>query len=376
MTPEFGTLLFGIFFGLQMLYWMGVFPRLLRYRDPDVVEPSDRASPEGLPAVSVLICARNERANLQHNLPALLAQDYPNWELIVVDDASSDGSGAWLDEQARQNPRLRVLHLPEGQKPFAGKKGALEAGRQAARHPVLLLSDADCRPCSNQWIRLMAERFGPQTDLVLGYGAYEQHPGWLNRFIQFETLHTLLQYASWALAGMPYMGVGRNLAVRSEALDRQGGYAVQAFWPSGDDDLMVNRMAKKGRVALCLSSSSWTVSTPPHHYAAWRKQKSRHLSTGRFYRPLHQLVLGAYSMSHFGVYACMLVVSFIYGPIPVVWGLFVLRWLVIKAVLYGLGRRFERPKLWHFSTIFDFLTMVFISTFVFKALCPKPPTWR
>jgi cellulose synthase/poly-beta-1,6-N-acetylglucosamine synthase-like glycosyltransferase len=331
--------------------------------------------------VSVLVCARNEAPNLRNNLPSLLAQDYPDWELLLVNDGSSDGSAAWLDEQASRHPRLRVLHVSAAEKAGPGKKGALALGIARASGPILLLSDADCRPSGAQWIRHMAAPFndpqrGPGTDFVLGYGAYSPEKGWLNRLVQFETLHTLVQYAGWTLAGMPYMGVGRNLAYRKAVYEQGRGFAAHQHWPSGDDDLFVNANARKGRVALCLHPEAWTESRSPASWKAWVTQKTRHLSTGVFYRPLHRVVLSFYAMSHFGLYATLFGLIAVSGPILWILGVFLLRLLLVNGLFWHLGRRFRRPLLWHFSTIFDFWTVAYYARFVSSTLSPKPPLWR
>jgi len=267
------------------------------------------------------------------------------------------------------------------EKPGPGKKGALALGIARSNGPILLLSDADCRPSGPHWIRRMASPFndadrGPRTDFVLGFGAYSPERGWLNRVVQFETLHTLLQYAGWALAGMPYMGVGRNLAYRKSVFEQGGGFAAHQHWPSGDDDLFVNANAQKGRVALCLHPEAWTESRSPASWKAWVTQKTRHLSTGVFYRPLHRVVLGIYAMSHFGLYAALFGSIAVSGPILWILGVFLLRLLLLNALFWHLGKRFQRPLLWHFSTIFDFWTVAYYARFVGSTLSPKPPLWR
>ena len=152
----------------------------------------------------------------------------------MVDDGSEDGSGEWLRVQAEAQrvvgamPEFRVLHVTEEQKRGPGKKGALAIGIEQSTGDLLVLSDADCYPSSDQWLQHMASRFKPETDFVLGYGAYAVRSGWLNRVIQFETLHTVLQYASWTLAGMPYMGVGRNLVYCRSVYMNNGGFSRHA----------------------------------------------------------------------------------------------------------------------------------------------------
>ncbi len=377
---EWFWLLFLACSAVQGVIYLAVFMRLVRYREPWPPEVVEEALPPE--KISLVICARNEATNLRNNLPRLLAQQYPNWELVVVDDGSEDGSGEWLRVQAEAQrvvgamPEFRVLHVTEEQKRGPGKKGALAIGIEQSTGDLLVLSDADCYPSSDQWLQHMASRFKPETDFVLGYGAYAVRSGWLNRVIQFETLHTVLQYASWTLAGMPYMGVGRNLAYRRSVYMNNGGFSRHADWPSGDDDLMVNQNARSGRVALCLHPDAWTISEPSLTWADWRRQKQRHLSTGVFYRPLHKVVLALYAMSHFGWYASFFACVAAFGSIPLLFVVLILRLALVNGVYYHLSKRFNRPYLWHFSTIFDFLTVVYYTRFVTSTRVSKPPTWR
>lgn len=366
---------------IQISIFCGVFSRLISFRDRrrEGIQPA--STNPSLPSVSVVLCARNEAVNLRNNLPSLSAQEYADWELVLVDDGSTDGSSTWLQEWAeeqnalRPKRNIRIICLPDQEKTRPGKRVALDRGIRASKGDWILLTDADCRPDSPHWISQMMAQVERDTDFILGYGGYAEYPGWLNRIIQFETLHTLLQYTSWALAGMPYMGVGRNLAYR-RSVYVEGGGLTEHLWPSGDDDLFVNALARTGRVALCLDPSGWTQSEPPRSWKEWVKQKRRHLSTGVFYRPLHRTVLGIYAMSHFGTYVTFFVAWALCGLIPWMWALLALRLLVWNGLFYHLSRRFARSHLWYFSTIFDFLAVAYYARFVGSTLFPKLPSWR
>ena len=378
-----GILLACILF--QLAVYAGVFWPLLRAMQnaakeaPGLrpkAEPEPMTQPGDDPAWSVVICARNEKANLMRNLPLILGQDHPSFEVIVVDDGSTDGSATWLAEQATSEPRLRIVSLTAGEKSMPGKKEPLSLGIRAARAPWLALTDADCRPASALWLAALDAATSDDRDFVLGYGAYERYPGWLNRVVQFETLHAAWQYLGWAQAGMPYMGVGRNLAYRKSVWEEQGGFAAHVDWPSGDDDLFVNAAAKNGRVACALHPNAFTVSQPPQTWRDWFQQKFRHFSTGGSYRPMHRWVLGAYAMSHFGTYAAFFAGIGLGASMPWLLGLFILRW-VLQLVLYrGLMRSFSCPELWYFSTILDAGTVAYYATFVSAVMAPKPITWR
>lgn len=251
-----------------------------------------------IPPVSLIICARNEALNLRRHLPLVLEQQYAGeWEIIIVDDASKDDTAAVLRDFQRQYPRLRVLHIAT--KTGAGKKHALSQGIAAARYESLLLSDADCRPASPHWLAHMAATLHqkPETALVLGYGPLIPAPGLLNGWMRYETAITAIQYLSFSQAGMPYMGVGRNLAFKKYLYERAGGFGSHTDLASGDDDLLVNAAATASNTAICLHPEAFVYSEGKKTWRDWARQKRRHLSAGKRYRLLHRVLLAAISLS-------------------------------------------------------------------------------
>lgn len=281
----------------QMLVCCGIYARFALYRG-EKNRLQEREKNTLLLPFSVIICARNEAENLRSHLPSILQQEYDGvWELLVVDDDSSDDSIAVLEDLQSVYPRLR--YLPLKNKSSRGKKHALEQGIMASQYEYLLLTDADCMPVGNKWLADMAESFAvqPKTEIVLGYGPMKEMPGMLNRWIRFETAYTALQYFSFALARMPYMGVGRNLAFSKQIFERTGGFEAHRHIPSGDDDLLVNAAANSHNTAVCVSRDSYVYSAGKTNWPAWLAQKKRHLGASTSYRPLHQWLLASIGLS-------------------------------------------------------------------------------
>jgi cellulose synthase/poly-beta-1,6-N-acetylglucosamine synthase-like glycosyltransferase len=253
--------------------------------------------------VSVIICARDESRNLARHLPGVLVQDYPTLhEVIVVNDNSIDDSKYLLADLQKTFNQLQVVDLTQEAKLIAGKKYPLSMGIKEAKHEVMLLTDADCVPATEHWLSKMQNAFGDGVEVVLGYGAYQKGPGLLNKVIRFETFHTALQYFGYALAGKPYMGVGRNLAYRRSLFLRNKGFSSINHIPSGDDDLFINQVATGTNTAVVLDKEAFTLSAPKTTWSEWMRQKGRHYSTGKFYKPSHQFLLGLYTASFFLFY--------------------------------------------------------------------------
>ncbi len=351
--------LFGVVTLFQTTVWWTVYGK----RWPTA--PSGK-TPSGLPC-TVLICARNEAENLQNYLPAVLEQGYPSFEVLVVDDSSEDETPAILAIFQKKYPHLRVLRVAEKTAP--GKKQALVMGLAAARYDVMVLTDADCRPAGPGWLAAMTSPFdNPQVEIVLGYAPFFPGKNGLNRWACYETAFTAVQYLSFAGAGMPYMGVGRNLAWRKNLFERSGGFSAHIHLASGDDDLLVNAAAKRGNTAVCLDAEAFVYSAAKTSWTSWFRQKRRHLGAGPLYRPLHRAVLGALALTHvlhYGLAALLLVLGF--GTKYVFYGCLLREGSIALISFFILPRLGER-RLAPWVVLFDVLMAAYYALFVPFAL--------
>ena len=295
-----------------------------------------------LPAVSVIVCAHNEYDNLQDYLSILLEQDYPCYEVIVVDDSSEDGSDLLLERWSRQYGNLYHTFVPRGARVLSNKKLALTIGIKAAHHDYLLLTDADCRPESKHWIREMMKGFSnEQTELVLGFSPYFEKKGLLNHIIGYDTLFNGLQYMGMARAGKPYMGVGRNLAYKRETFFSVGGFKGLLGNRAGDDDLFVNRIANAANTVVVNNPNSIVWSVPKTTWREWFHQKRRHLSVSPQYRTRSKIQVTLEPLSR-GIFYASLLISAIVGSIELIsiaLALFLLRLLVQLIIINVSARR-------------------------------------
>ena len=291
---------------VQLFYYLFFFSKLAFYKPP--VKQQSQQHP-----VSIIICARDEAQNLLNNLPQVLGQQYATThEVMVVNDNSFDDTKYILDDLQKTHKKLQVIDLTQEAKLIAGKKYPLAIGIKEAKHEIMLLTDADCIPASDNWLYKMQDAFTGSIEIALGYGAYQKAPGFLNKVIRFETFHTALQYFSYALAGKPYMGVGRNLAYKRDLFFRNKGFSSINHIPSGDDDLFINRVATKHNTTVVLDPEAFTFSEAKSTWRNWMRQKRRHYSTGKFYKPWHKALLGIYTASFFFFYPLLIACSFIF----------------------------------------------------------------
>ena len=303
--------------------------------------------------MSVIICARNEAENLKKNLRHFLNQKYRSFEVVVVNDNSTDCTRKVVLDSMAKWPNLRLVDIEYDTPP--GKKAALAKGIEAARGNYFLLSDADCRPESNEWIAVMSAHINTILQIGLGFSPYYRDKGLLNLFIRYEAAYTAVQYFSLALWGMPYMGVGRNLMYSRFLYEQAGGFDKHAHIASGDDDLFVNAAAVPANTTIVLDPRSFVYSLPEKTFRGYYKQKERHLSTGRKYRPFHQFVLGALSASHFLHYAAGAACLALGVAVPWVTAAAALRWILLGLRWRRILNLLKQPDILRWVWWLDFL---------------------
>jgi len=247
--------------------------------------------------VSIIIAARNESENLLNNLPLILEQDYPQFEVVVINHQSTDDSKFILHTLKQRYPHLRVIEMERNVHQKIGKKLPLSIGIKGAINNHMLFTDADCEPTSNQWLKKMSHQFSNKKEIVMGYGPYSKRKGLLNSIIRFDTTWIAMNYLGSAKSGVPYMAVGRNLAYTKKIYESVDGFKSHYSVISGDDDLFIQEAAKKKNYAICLDPDAVCYSLPKETWEEWVIQKSRHYSTSKHYKVFKKWMLGIYPLS-------------------------------------------------------------------------------
>jgi glycosyltransferase involved in cell wall biosynthesis len=364
---------------IQLLYFFVFLLAFLRkHRKPES---------ENIP-VSVVVCAHDEAEHLAQLIPQLLSQDYPNFEVLIVNDRSNDGTYDFLLEETQKDSRLRMVDVKSTPERVNGKKYGITLAMKAAAHDWILLTDADCRPNGVNWIRTMSRNFSDDTQFVLGLSPYFRKPGFLNLFIRFETLLTAIQYFAFGWLNNPYMGVGRNLAYRKSLFLEKKGFNNFLHVTGGDDDLFVNMHARGRNTRLEIASEAQTNSFPETSWKTFYEQKIRHLSVGKRYRFSHRFLLGVFSASWIVTWICVLIAatwgitSFagFLAPLPLefyyIFIPFILRWilffLLFRTMLNKASLKFG---LWALP-ILDFIYAIYYLSTGLVALTTKKIQWR
>lgn len=335
---------------ILLFYYLRFYLLLGRYK-------SSYKPAEEWPKVSVVICARNEEVNLTRYLQQVLDQDYPDFEVVVVNDCSWDNTGDILEEFAKRNKHLKIVTIKEDEYYQHGKKVALMMGIKGASNDLLVLTDADCYPASSQWLKKMTSGFGTGKEIVLGYGPYKREKGFLNTLIRYDAATIGIQYLSFGLAGRTYMGVGRNLAYRKSLFYKMKGFASHYHIPSGDDDLFVNEAATSANTFVMADKDSFTYTDAKDSFRNWWRQKQRHLLTGKRYKTFHKLRLGTYVIAQWLFYAAFTAALVLQFQWMVVTGIFVLRLLIQLLIFNSCFRKLDEKGL---LAMLPFLELFFL----------------
>ena len=327
--------------------------------------------------VSVLVCAKNESENLLKFIPEILNQDFPKFELILINDDSNDDTLEIMESFNAKHDNIKIVDVDPIEAFWKNKKYPLTLGIKAATFNFLLLTDADCRPLSNQWIKEMSRHFSNEKTVILGYGAYKKiKNSFINNLIRFETVFTAMQYFSFAKIGFPYMGVGRNLAYRKETFFNANGFMSHMNIPSGDDDLFVNQVANSQNTALCYSHNSFTESLPETSIKKWFNQKRRHVSTARHYKLIHKLLLSLFYASQLLFWCLSIILLTVLFQWEIVLLLFVVR-IALLYLSYGLtAKKLNELDTLLFLPILE-LFLVFMQLVIFISnLTSTKHNWR
>ena len=330
---------------------------------------------ENLEPVSIIICAKNEDENLTEYLPKVLTQEYPEFEVIVVNDCSWDNTETVIDEFVKIFPNLKKVNIKEDSYYKHGKKFAIVVGIKGAKYENLLFIDADCYPSSIHWLKEMAAGFSSTKKIVLGYGAYIKRDGLLNKLIRFDTFLIALHYLSAAVKNKAYMGVGRNLAYTKSLFFEKKGFASHYHITSGDDDLFVNEAASATNTNACISHTSITYSKAKTSFKEWRRQKHRHLTTAPQYNAATKFKLGFDYFIKYFFYGTLIALFFHKSTLLVALGLFLLKIIFQMIIFNKASKKMNEKDLWAFAFFYEFVLLLVYPVFHITKLFNRPNKW-
>ena len=345
---------------VQLLYYFGLYDRICRYNQ--AAQRGEIHYSQSLPPLSVVLTVSKESDLLRRHLPAILTQDYPQYEVIVIDDGKTSESEELLCALEEQYPHLYHSFVPSSSRYVSHKKLAITLGIRASKYDWIVLTEADCCPTSDQWLRRMARHFTPRTQVVLGHSGYLPAQGWLARKADFDLLLQSMRRWGSALAGHPYMGIGRNLAFRKELFYQVKGFSAHLHLTRGEDDLFVNQVATGDNTRVECSPEAAMRREGVKRKKEWWNEKVNYAFTARYYRGLQRWLMGGETLSRLGFYGCN-GAAFVWALLTAQWGwagvallLGILRWGLQAYVFHRAARSLgEAHRFYASLPLFDLL---------------------
>ncbi len=358
-----------IIFFLIIIYYLVIFVRLAFYR-PKINNT--------YPPASIIIVAKDESLNLKNNLPFICEQNYPvAYEVLVVDDNSTDDTEDVICHFKNIYPNINYLKLDNNIiNSYRGKKFPLSIGIKNAKHEYLLLTDADCKPASDKWLMKMIESYSQDTEIVLGYGKYEQKGSFLNSLIRWDTFIHSVMYFSAALWGFPYMGVGRNLSYKKELFFKVKGFANHMHINSGDDDLFIKEAANNKNTAICIDPQAHTISKVPNTLKKYFIQKKRHFRSSSLYKLHASIYLGLFHLLEILLPLLIILQIVVLKAYLFAICIFILKVVIQILILYKINHNLQEKKLILFSPILDFVSSLVLSIFYIISIFNKKNKWK
>jgi len=354
---------------IQFLYYVVFFGKF-SFAKPQT------STPKRVP-ISVIVCAKNEEENVTNFVPLLAEQNYPDYEIVLIDDASSDETLEVFEAFEKQYSNVKLVKVENNEAFWGNKKFALTLGIKAAKNEYLLFTDADCYPKTTEWIKEMSAQFTKEKTIVLGYGAYERIKGsFLNKIIRFETLLTATQYFSWAKLGKPYMGVGRNMAYKREEFFKTNGFIEHMKIRSGDDDLFINEASNSKNTTICFTPESFTFSKPKTTFKDWFTQKRRHVATAKHYKAFDRMQLALFYCT-----------QLLFIILPIILLSFQFQWIIVTSLIgfrylfawlslgFSAGKLKEKDVMYWFPFIEIILIFTQLNVFITNTFS-KPVHWK
>lgn len=362
---------FGILFLVQIIYYLSVYNRI--YRRNRKVEKGKLKFSEELPPLSVIICAKDDLHNLKEFLPSVLEQDYPEFEVIVINDSATDDTSDFLKRLKEKYSNLYHSFTPDSSRYISHKKLAVILGIKASKHDWLVFTDPNCRPASPNWLRLMARNFTPETEIVLGCNQYQKGKNWLHKKVSFDSLYTSIRTLGLALGGKPYMGWGRNLAYKKELFYKSKGFSDHLNLQRGDDDLFINKVANKRNTRVETSPDAVVWLQPLKYTKDWTEEKISYMATSFYYKGIKKMILGNETLVRLLFYAG-LIAAVVYSILSLNWIvgaiaalLWLIRYIIQAIVINKTAKSLNNPARFYLSLpVFDILQP--LQTLNFKIL--------
>ena len=265
---------------IEMIYFLGTYSKVYRASK----KGSSKQPDDECPPISVIIVTKDSGEALKNNLPVILEQDYPFFEVIVVNDESAGEDEDTLKLLEKKYSNLYHTFIPKSARYISTKKLGILMGLKASKYKWIVVTDPYSCPMSKNWLRALSKNFSSETEIVLGYSGYTSNKTPFARHIIADNLLNSMRYLGRALEGNTYMGIGHNIAYRKDTYELHKGFCNQLNLKRGEDDLFVNSVANERNTKVALDPDSFVRMPIPPFKRIWKEEKTSYAVTGSYYK--------------------------------------------------------------------------------------------
>ncbi|WP_026777388.1 glycosyltransferase [Polaribacter sp. Hel_I_88] len=358
---------FVAFTGIQILYYL-IFSSFL-------FKQKKKANNTEKVPVSLIVFAKNSATNLQQNLPNYLAQDYPEFEIVLIDNASSDDTEDVIESFVAKHKNIKVVSVENNEAFWNNKKYALTLGIKAAKYDHLLFSNINSSPINEHWVTEMSKKFTLKKTIILGYEKYKKENSIKNLFIRFHRLLKAIQCFAFAKQGSPFMAFGNNLAYKKTEFFKVNGFIKHIKIKFAEDDLFIKDAATKENISYAISKNSFVETDAPKSFNDWFQEQRLLSSIEEHFKFKNQFFLNLFFISKLLFYVLGAILFFLY-PWQIILGI-VLGYFLVQYIIIGLSaKKLQEPQIIFFLPLLEIsLLLIQISIFIAN-LISKPNHWR
>lgn len=354
--PILSLVLFGVLFLsfiFLILYYSLIYLRLGIFKNKKREEKRTREP------VSVVVYTKNQAYLLKDKLFSLLEQEYPDYEVIVVNHASQDETSFVLKVYTETYKNLKIVDIKEDVNVFQGRKYPLSIGIKCAKNDIIILTDTESVPSGYHWITEMESRFTKGVNIVLGYVSREATKKLLNGFSQYTYAEESASYMGFALLRAPYMGNGKNLAVRRSFFFNKGGFINHYAISEGYDVLFVNQNSTPSNTRLSLSEDSFVTAKSFPLFEDLVRHRKHQIKLYFHFKAKDKFLQILYPLMNIVYYVLFAILLLIDFPYELLLGTLVLKfgWHIFS--FYKYSKRFKQKKVFIFAPLYEFFFLIF-----------------
>lgn len=315
---------FVVFTAIQIIYYL-IYSTFL-FQQKNKAEISKQIP------ISVIIFAKNSADQLQKNLAFILAQNYPKFEIVLINNVSTDNTSDILEAYKEKHDNIKIIDVENTEAFWGSKKYAMTLGIKASKYEHLLFTEANSEPRSEFWIAEMSKRISETKTINLGYANYKKEGSLFNVFIRFVNLISAIQCFSFAKSGSPFMGFKANLLYKKTDFFNVKGFINHMKIKNGETDLFIKDAAIKKNTTFTISKNSIVEVDTPKSFKNWFLKLKEKAILKKNYKPKHRFLLHFFTFSKFMFYVLGTSLFFFFSwkiLLPIVLCYYIIQYLVI-----------------------------------------------